>query len=61
MRIRGWQLFLGSMVLLFAIVISFTVEDPINSQLWSSFSVISAVFTIHHQVNMPKKGKLNES
>lgn len=50
----------GLIVFLSTILISFKSDNPINSQLWSSLSVITAVFTIHHQVSSPKNENTHE-
>ncbi|BDQ11923.1 hypothetical protein [Sediminibacterium sp. TEGAF015] len=60
MKKAGWQIILGLIVFLSAIIISFESENALNSQLWSSLSVIIALFTIHHQAAMPKKENTNE-
>lgn len=60
MKKTGWQIVVGLLVFLSSILISFLSDNPISSQLWSSLSVITAVFTIHHQVVMPKKENTHE-
>lgn len=55
MKRTSWPIFLGLIVFLSAILISFTSDNPISSQLCSSLSVIAAAFIIHHQVSFPKK------
>lgn len=60
MKKTDWQILVGLFVFLCTILIAFKSDNPINSQLWSSLSVITAVFTIHHQVRSPKKETTNE-
>ncbi|WP_438944740.1 hypothetical protein [Sediminibacterium sp.] len=60
MKKTDWQIMVGLIVFLGTILISFKTDNPINSQLWSSISLITAVFTIHHQVSLPKKENTHE-
>ncbi|WP_026752329.1 hypothetical protein [Sediminibacterium sp. C3] len=60
MKKTDWQIMIGLIVFLSTIFIAFKSDNPINSQLWSSLSVITAVFTIHHQVNSPKNENTHE-
>lgn len=60
MKKTDWQIMVGLIVFLGTILISFKTDNPINSQLWSSISLITAVFTIHHQVSSPKKENTHE-